>query len=82
MSAPTADGGAAAIVCSEQFVNRHNLQVRYLVLTLYIVIFELKSFQKSWLLEILKIVFSKQSRDTASCHCYFEILFSKMPQSF
>ena len=67
MSAPTADGGAAAIVCSEQFVNRHNLQVRYLVLTLYIVIFEWKSFQKSWLLEILKIVFSKQSRDTASC---------------
>lgn len=30
MSAPTADGGAAAIVCSEEFVNRHNLQVKYL----------------------------------------------------
>lgn len=27
MSAPNADGETAAIVCSEQFVNRHNLQV-------------------------------------------------------
>ena len=27
MSAPTADGGAAAIVCSEEFVSKHNLQV-------------------------------------------------------
>jgi len=27
MSAPTADGGAAAVVCSEEFVNTHNLQV-------------------------------------------------------
>ena len=27
MSAPTADGGAAAVVCSEEFVKRHNLQV-------------------------------------------------------
>lgn len=28
MSAPTGDGGAAAIVCSEQFMKEHNLQVR------------------------------------------------------
>jgi len=27
MSAPTADGGAAAVVCSEEFLKRHNLQV-------------------------------------------------------
>ena len=27
MAAPTCDGGAAAIVCSEQFMRRHNLQV-------------------------------------------------------
>lgn len=29
MSAPVADGGAAAIVCSEEFVLKHNLQNRY-----------------------------------------------------
>ena len=28
MSAPTADGGAAAIVCSEEFMRKHNLQVQ------------------------------------------------------
>ena len=33
MSAPTADGGAAAIVCSEEFVNKHNLQVKHVLLT-------------------------------------------------
>ena len=27
MSAPTADGGAAAVVCSEEFMRKHNLQV-------------------------------------------------------
>ena len=30
MAAPTCDGGAAAVVCSEQFMRRHNLQVRML----------------------------------------------------
>ena len=35
MSAPTADGGAAAIVCSEDFVNKHNLQVKYAVTDMY-----------------------------------------------
>ena len=27
MSAPTGDGGAAAVLCSEEFVKKHNLQV-------------------------------------------------------
>ena len=27
MSAPTGDGGAAAVVCSEEFVRRHHLWV-------------------------------------------------------
>ena len=27
MSAPTGDGGAAAVVCSEEFIRRHSLQV-------------------------------------------------------
>jgi len=27
MSAPTTDGGAAAVASSEEFVNTHNLQV-------------------------------------------------------
>ena len=27
MSAPTGDGGAAAVLCSEEFVRKHNLQV-------------------------------------------------------
>ena len=27
MSAPTGDGGAAAVVCSEEFVRRHKLEV-------------------------------------------------------
>lgn len=30
MSAPVADGGAAAIVCSEEFMLKHNLQNRYI----------------------------------------------------
>ena len=34
MSAPTADGRAAAIVCSEEFVKKHNLQVNYLHIVL------------------------------------------------
>ena len=34
MSAPTADGGAAAVVCSEEFVNKHNLQVKYMCVIL------------------------------------------------
>ena len=29
MSAPVADGGAAAIVCSEEFLRKHNLQHRH-----------------------------------------------------
>lgn len=28
MAAPTGDGGAAAILCSEQFMKKHNLQVQ------------------------------------------------------
>ncbi len=27
MSAPTGDGGAAAVLCSEEFVRRHHLEV-------------------------------------------------------
>ena len=28
MAAPTGDGGAAAILCNEEFVKKHNLEVR------------------------------------------------------
>ena len=30
MSAPTGDGGAAAVLCSEEFVRKHHLEVRVL----------------------------------------------------
>lgn len=30
MSAPTGDGGAAVVLCSEEFLLKHNLQVFYL----------------------------------------------------
>ena len=38
--------------------------------TAYTVLFKWLNFQKSCLSDILKTVFSKGSRDLASCHCY------------
>lgn len=35
MSAPTGDGGAAAVLCSEEFVTRNNLQVINSVVHVY-----------------------------------------------
>lgn len=37
MSAPTGDGGAAAILCSQRFMEEHNLQVRTYVRQLHCV---------------------------------------------
>lgn len=68
MSAPVADGGAAAVVCSEEFLRRHNLQNRAVEIVAQHMVTDLpSSFGKSFM-DLAGVGMAKQ----AAQQCYKE----------